>query len=152
MTDAEAAAEAARIITDAYRPAPETPTAYRDTTPLPRYGATPPVAQPGIPPMSQTATDAGRLMLTAGLATVPPGLIAIGLLIASQHADPTVLALLLGAPAVPILALARLVRRGKEALPDVHHHHYKGPVHQDRRTVHTTTRGVWAKTNNQEAS
>ncbi|WP_225826828.1 hypothetical protein [Streptomyces naphthomycinicus] len=150
MTEAEAAAEARRIIADAYRPAPETPTAYRDTTPVPRYGTALPVAQPGIPPMSQRATDASRLMLTGGLATVPPGLIAIGLLIASRHADPTVIALLLGAPAVPILALVRLLRRGKEAMPDVHHHHYAGPVYQDQRNLHTTTRGMWAKTTNQQ--
>nr|WP_208036671.1 hypothetical protein [Streptomyces cyanogenus] len=150
MTDEEAADEARRIIADAYRPLPEMPTSYRDTSPVPRYGTALPVPQPGIPPMSQKATDASRLMLTGGLAIVPPGLIAIGLLIASRHADPTVIALLLGAPAVPILALARLLRRSKEAMPDVHHHHYDGPVYQDQRNVHTTTWGVWAKTNNHQ--
>ncbi|WBO64477.1 hypothetical protein [Streptomyces camelliae] len=150
LTDAEAAAEARRIIEDAYRPAPTTPTAYRDTSPLPAYGSALPVPQPGLPPMSQRATDASRLMLTAGLATVPPGLIAIGLLIASRHADPTVIALLLGAPAVPILALTRLLRRAKDAMPPEIHNHYTGPVYQDQRNLHTTTRGVWAKTTNQQ--
>ncbi|MFI0230052.1 hypothetical protein [Streptomyces sp. NPDC017086] len=147
MTDTEAAAEARRIIADAYRPAPAVPTAYRDTTPVPAYGSTPPVVQPGTPPMSQRAVDAGRLMLTAGLATVPPGLIAIGLLIASEHADPTVIGLICSAPAaiaVPILALARMLRRAKDVVPNVHHHHYTGPVRQEHTTTHT--HGLIART------
>ncbi|MFH9671251.1 hypothetical protein ACH4L5_03025 [Streptomyces sp. NPDC017405] len=150
MSDDAAAAEARRIITDAYRPAPQTPAAYRDDTPVPAYGHTPPVVQPGTPPMSQRAVDAGRLMLTAGLATVPPGLIAIGLLIASEHADPTVIGMVCAAPAavaVPILAIARLLRRAKDVVPDVHHH-YTGPVHQQHHHTHTTTRGLIARTHN----
>ncbi|MFH9661665.1 hypothetical protein ACH4NF_26635 [Streptomyces sp. NPDC017248] len=147
MTDTEAAVEARRIIANAYRPAPAVPTAYRDDTPVPAYGHTPPVVQPGIPPMSQRAVDAGRLMLTAGLATVPPGLIAIGLLIASEHADPTVIGMICAAPAavaVPILALARMLRRAGDVVPDVHHHHYNGPVRQEHTTTHT--RGLIART------
>ncbi|GAA3850144.1 hypothetical protein GCM10023084_00540 [Streptomyces lacrimifluminis] len=139
MSDAEAATEASRLIADAYRPAPHTPTAYRDTSPLPAYGDTPPVTQPGTPPMSQRAVDASRLMLTAGLATVPPGLIAIGVLIASRQADPTVIGMICAAPAavaVPILAIARLFSRVAEATPDTHHHHYAGPVRQENTTTH----------------
>ena len=149
MTDAEAASEAARIIADAYRPAPETPTSYRDTSPVPTYGSTPPVAQPGTPPMSQRAVDTSRLMLTAGLSTVPPGLIAIGVLIASRHADPTVIGMICAAPAaiaVPILAIARLIRSAGEATPDTHHHHYTGPITQEHTTTHT--RGIFARTHN----
>ncbi|EFH28759.1 MULTISPECIES: hypothetical protein [Streptomyces] len=152
MSDDQAAVEARRIIADAYRPAPTVPTSYRDTCPLPAHGDTPPVAQPGVPPMSQRAVDASRLMLTAGLATVPPGLIAIGVLIASRQADPTVIGMICAAPAavaVPVLALARLFSRVAEAAPDEHHHHYSGPVRQEQHHTHTTTRGVWAKTNNQ---
>ncbi len=40
------------------------------------------------------------------------------------------------------------MKRAKDATPDVHHHHYTGPV--DQRTVHSRTRGVWAKTTNQQ--
>ncbi|MET8982059.1 hypothetical protein ABZX85_41350 [Streptomyces sp. NPDC004539] len=151
LSEAAAEAEAARIIADAYRPAPAVPTSYRDTSPLPAHGDTPPVAQPGIPPMSQRAVDASRLMLTAGLATVPPGLVAIGILVASRQADPTVIGMICAAPAavaVPVLALARLFTRAREAAPDTHHHHYDGPVYQDQRTTHTRTAGVWAKTDN----
>jgi hypothetical protein len=142
MTDAEAAIEARRIITDFA-------TAYRDHTPVPHVGATPPVPQPGRPPMSQGAVDASTVMLSAGVASLPVGAVAIGVLLASGHADPTVIGMICAAPAalaVPILAIARLVR-GAKPEPDVHHH-YSGPV--DQRHVQTTTKGVWAKTNNQQ--
>ncbi|WP_461111107.1 hypothetical protein [Streptomyces calidiresistens] len=48
LTETEAAREAARLIADAYRPTTPAvvPTSYRDTTPLPPIGATPPVPQP----------------------------------------------------------------------------------------------------------
>lgn len=142
-------AEAARLLAAL----DELPTAHRDMTPLPPIGNAEPVPQPGRPPMSQKATDISTMMLTAGVATVPPGLIAIGVLLASGQANPTVVAWICAAPAavaIPILAVARLIRRGKEAAPDVHHHHYAGPVTQDQRHVHTSTRGVWAKTTNQQ--
>ncbi|GAQ58743.1 hypothetical protein [Streptomyces acidiscabies] len=149
MSEAAAETEAARIIADAYRPAPTLPTSYRDTSPLPAHGDTPPVVQPGIPPMSQRAVDASRLILTTGLATVPPGLVAIGVLVASRQADPTVIGMICAAPAavaVPVLALARLFARAGEAAPDTHHHHYDGPVRQESTTTHT--RAVFARTTN----
>lgn len=127
------------------------PTRHHDDSPLPPYGPTPPVPQPGVPPMSQQATDIGRAAVFCGLATVPPGLIAIGVMVASEHANPTVIGMICAAPAalaVPILAIARLIRGAGEALPAEHHHHYNGPV--DQRTTHSSTRGVWAKTNNQQ--
>ncbi|MGW3313350.1 hypothetical protein ACWDG9_43065 [Streptomyces sp. NPDC001073] len=148
MSDADAAVEAARIIADAYRPAPTTPTAYRDTTPLPARGDAPPVAQPGRPPMSQGATDASALMLAGGATTAMVGGTAAVLMYVSQYADPLVCGLVFGAPTALILALARLIKGAKPA-PDVHQH-YDGPVYQDQRTTHTRTTGVWAKTTNQQ--
>ncbi|MER7968538.1 hypothetical protein ABTX35_05925 [Streptomyces sp. NPDC096080] len=142
MTDAEATAEASRLIADAYRP-----TAYRDTTPLPMRGSTPPVAQPGRAPMSQGATDASVLMLAGGATTAMVGGTAAVLMYVSQFADPIVCGLVFGAPTALVLALARLATRARPA-PDVHHH-YEGTVHQDQRTVATRTTGVWACTNNQ---
>ncbi|MDX3585982.1 hypothetical protein [Streptomyces europaeiscabiei] len=127
------------------------PTRHHDDSPLPPYGPTPPVPQPGVPPMSQQATDIGRAAVFCGLATVPPGLIAIGVMVASEHANPTVIGMICAAPAalaIPILAIARLLRGAGEALPAEHHHHYSGPV--DQRTTHSSTRGVWARTNNQQ--
>ncbi|MCX5286924.1 MULTISPECIES: hypothetical protein [unclassified Streptomyces] len=148
MTEDEATAEARRIIADAYRPVSETPTAYRDDTPVPARGSAPPVAQPGRPPMSQGATDASVLMLTGGATVSMIGLTAAVLMYVSQYADPVVCGLVFGAPTTFVLALARLAKRAKPA-PDVHHH-YEGPVYQDRRNVHSRTTGVWAKTNNQQ--
>lgn len=142
MTDAEAAAEARRIIAAEYGP-----TAYRDTTPVPVHGDTPPVVQPGRPPMSQGATDASVLMLAGGATTAMVGGTAAVLLWVSQFADPVVCGLVFGAPTALVLALARLAKRAKPA-PDIHQH-YTGPVHQEHHHTHTTTRGVWAKTTNQ---
>ncbi|MFJ4328269.1 hypothetical protein ACIP3A_34895 [Streptomyces tricolor] len=141
MTDAEAAAEARRIIADAYRP-----TAYRDDTPVPAYGHTPPVVQPGRPPMSQGATDASVLMLAGGAATAMVGGTAAVLMYVSQFADPVVCGLVFGAPTALVLALARMLGRVKDTVPDVHHHHYTGPVRQEHTTTHT--RGLIARTHN----
>ncbi|MFJ9662855.1 hypothetical protein ACIRPR_33510 [Streptomyces griseoflavus] len=124
----------------------ETPTAYRDDTPLPVVGDTPPVAQPGRPPMSQKATDDSVRMISAGFLTLCAGGAVSGVLYFSGQADPTVIGLMAATPvgiAVPILALSSLVKRAKNAAPDVHHHHYAG--HVDQRTVNA--RGVWAKNN-----
>ncbi|MGG7574250.1 hypothetical protein [Streptomyces sirii] len=142
LSEVQAEDEARRIIADAYRP-----TAYRDDTPVPAHGDTSPVAQPGRPPMSQGATDASVLMLAGGTATAMIGGTAAVLMYVSQFADPVVCGLVFGAPTALVLALARLAKRAKPD-PDVHHH-YQGPVYQDRRTVHSRTTGVWAKTNNQ---
>lgn len=113
-----------------------------------RIGTAPPVPQPGIPPMSQQATDIGRAAMYCGLATVPPGLIAIGIMIASEHADATVIGMICAAPAALALAIARLLRRAGQAAPPEVHQHYNGPVTQT--TTHTETRGVWAKTDNRQ--
>lgn len=131
------------------------PTHYRDETPVPAIGNALPVPQPGRPPMSQRATDASALMLSAGVASLPIGAAATGILWASGQADPTVIGLICAAPvglAVPILALSRLAKRVKEtvqAAPPVIHQHYAGPVHLDRRHINSTTRGLIAKTRNE---
>ncbi|MFF8100145.1 hypothetical protein ACF07S_10275 [Streptomyces sp. NPDC016640] len=124
------------------------PTSFRDDSPLPAYGPTPPVPQPGVPAMSQQATDIGRAAMYCGLATVPPGLVAVAILVASEHADPTVIGMVCAAPAalaVPIFALARLFRSAKPE-PEVHQH-----IHGDvtQTTVNAKSSGVWAKNINQ---
>jgi len=144
MTGAEAAAEARRIIADAYRPVSETPTSYRDDTPVPAKGSTPPVAQPGRPPMTQGATDASVLMLTGGATVSMIGLTTAVLMYVSQYADPVVCAIVFGAPTALVLALAKLAKRAKPA-PDIHQH-YTGPVRQEHTTTHT--RGLIARTHN----
>ncbi|MFH8567491.1 hypothetical protein [Streptomyces sp. NPDC017993] len=143
LSEAQADIEARRIIADAYRP-----TAYRDDTPVPAHGDSPPVAQPGRPPMSQGATDASVLMLAGGATTAMVGGTAALVMYVSQFADPVVCGLVFGAPTALVLALSRLAQRAKPA-SDVHHH-YQSLVHQDQRTVHSRTAGVWAKTNNHQ--
>jgi hypothetical protein len=131
------------------------PTSFRDNTPLPVIGDTPPVPQPGRPPMSQRAADISGVMVASSVPTLAIGTAATGILWASGHADPAVIGMICTLPAavaVPILALARVLRRAKEtveAAPPVHHHHYNGPVHQDHRSINTQTRGVWATTRNE---
>ncbi|MET8404460.1 hypothetical protein [Streptomyces sp900116325] len=133
--------------------ADDRPTSYRDDSPVPTIGAAPPVAQPGRPPMSQGATDASVLMLAGGASTAMVGGTAATIMYVSQYADLAVCAVVFGAPAVLVLAIGRLVGRVKatvEAAPPTIHQHYTGNVTQDQRSTHTETRGVWAKTNNQQ--
>lgn len=142
MTEQEAEKQAQQIIADFV-------TSYRNNDPIPAVGAAPPVAQPGRPPMSQRAVDASTVMLSASVATLPPGAIVVGVMLASGYADPVVIGMICAAPAVlavPIFAVARLVR-GAKPVPDVHQH-FHGTVHQQ--TTHSSTRGVWAKTTNQQ--
>lgn len=129
----------------------EQPTAYHDHTPTPAIGTAPPVPQPGRPPMSQKAVDASTIMLSAGAASLPVGAVTIGIMLASGHADPIVIAVLCAAPTVLVLALARLMKRAKEtvqAAPAEHHHHYGAPVRQEFRSVRNETRGFGRSTTN----
>jgi hypothetical protein len=129
------------------------PTFYRDHTPVPAIGTAPPVAQEGRPPMSQWATDASAMMLSAGVASVPIGGMTSLVLYTLGHVDPTTLAIAAAAPAtiaLPILALCRLAGKAKqvvEAAPPVINQHFHGDV--DQRTVNSTTRGLIASTRNQ---
>ncbi|MFJ4974193.1 hypothetical protein ACIP6X_02380 [Streptomyces coeruleorubidus] len=148
LSEEVAEKEAERLIVAAYQP-----TSFRDDTPVPRYGTAPPVPQPGIPPMSHRTTEITRSVMYCSLATVPPGLIAVAVMVASEHANPTVIGMICAAPAaiaVPILAIARLLRRAGQSVPAEIHQHYTGTVYQDQRHTHSSTRGVWAKTNNQQ--
>jgi hypothetical protein len=143
LSEEVAEKEAERIIAAAYQP-----TSFRDDTPVPQYGDTPPVAQPGRPPMSAKAVDDTARMLGASVLIAVSGGSTTAVLWASGYANPTVVALVFGAPTALALAIGRVMKRVKEATPDVHHHHYSG--HVDQRTVHTKNTGVWAKTNNQQ--
>lgn len=120
-----------------------------------QIGKVPPVAQSGIPPMSARTVEVTRAVMYCSLATVPPGLIAVAVMVASEHANPTVIGMICAAPAaiaVPILALKALMGSAKqvvEAAPAVHHHTYEGAVYQDQREIRSKNTGVWVKTNNE---
>ncbi|MER7806150.1 hypothetical protein [Streptomyces sp900116325] len=125
----------------------EQATSYRDDSPVPTIGTTPPVAQPGQPPMSQWATDASGILRGVAVASLPVG---TALWIVGQ-VDPLTLGIIFGCPVAALLALGRLVGKVKatvEAAPPTHHHHYTGTVVQDSRSTHTQTKGVIAKTIN----
>ena len=123
-------------------------TSYRDDTPIPVVGTTPPVPQPGRPPMSQKATDASALMLAGGATSLLVGGSASLVMLASGYADPVVVAILLGAPSVLVLAISKLLGRAKNALPSETHHHYTGTVHQQSQTINSQTSWLGKTTNN----
>lgn len=123
-------------------------TSYRDNTPLPAVGPTPPVPQPGPPPMSQWAIDASGVLKAVSVASLPIG----GALWIVGQVEPLTLGIIFGSPAVAALAVARLVAKVKDAnqnTPAPVTNHFHGAVHHDERTVTSTTRGVIAKTQNQ---
>lgn len=135
--------EAERLIHDAYRP-----TSFRDDTPLPQYGTTPPVPQPGRPPMSEKAVDDTARMLGASVLIAVSGGSTTAVLWASGYANPAVIACVFGAPAALVLALGRLAKRARGVLPTEIHQHYTGPV--DQRTVQNKNVGAWVKNTNQQ--
>jgi hypothetical protein len=114
---------------------------------------TAPARKPERPAMSSKATDDSVRMIAFGGMTL---MVSAGggiLMVTSSFADPTVIGMICAAPAViavPILAVARLARRAREAVPPEVHNHYSGDVYQQNSETHTSTRGVWAKTNNQQ--
>jgi len=123
-----------------------------------RHGASPhgvigsasPVAQPGRPAMSQRATDASVMMITAGFLSLCVGIAGSAVLYFSGTANPVVVGLLCAAPPAAFLSVRGLMKGLKRLIPDQIHNHYEGTVYQDQRNVRTSTRGVWAKTNNQQ--
>jgi hypothetical protein len=125
-------------------------TFHRDDSLVPKIGTAPPIAQPGRAPMSSKAVDDSVRMLSASVLIATGGGATTAILWASGYANPAVIAVVFGAPTALVLALGRLAKRAKQAMPDEHHHHYTGTVIQDQRHTHTSTRGVWAKTTNQQ--
>jgi hypothetical protein len=140
LSEEETRQESARLIE----------TAFRDDTPLPRYGDAPPVSQPGRAPMSAKAVDDTARMIGASVVIAVTGGSTTAILWASQLADPVVVALVFGAPTTLALAIARLLRRAKHAVPAPTINNYMGTVHQDLRQIDSHTRGLWARTNNQQ--
>ncbi|GLP64292.1 hypothetical protein TUSST3_09120 [Streptomyces sp. TUS-ST3] len=111
-----------------------------------RRDSTSPAPGRDMPPMSARTTEITRAVMYCSLATVPPGLIAVAVLVASEHANPTVIGMICAAPAaiaVPILAIARLIRRAGEAAPTEINQYYSGPVRQE--THVDERRAVWQK-------
>lgn len=144
--------DAERLIA-AVNEALEPATAYRDPTPIPTIGTAEPVPQPGRPPMSQRATDASALMLSAGVASLPIGGVTSLVLYTLGHVDPVTLAIGAAGPVALVLATGALIRSATRSLQGViteNNHYYSGTVHQEHRNVSTETKGLFAKTINKK--
>lgn len=151
MTDAEADAEARRIIEHAYRPVPQMPTAYRDTAPLPAYGPTPPVPQPDrrIVP----AWAAGTAVAGIGVGATCVGL-GCGIWLACKGFAAVTLTSVLFVT-LPIAALAAVATaigsavRAVKATRTETHHHYSGPVRLENNTITAPAYGLIARNRNE---
>jgi hypothetical protein len=142
LSESEAAARARQLIDAAY-----TPTSYRDDSSVPSYGPTPPVAQPGRPPMSQRATDFSGLMLTGSVASLSVGGATSLVLYTLGQVDPVTLAVGAAGPVALVLAVGSLIRSAGRATTE-HHHHYNGSVRQETTNVSSTTKGLFARNRN----
>jgi hypothetical protein len=111
---------------------------------------TAPARKPERPAMSSKATDDSvRMLCFGGMTLLTCGGVSL-VMVASEAADPTAIGMFFGGGAVLALAIARLLRRAGQVVPPEIHNHYSGTVHQDQRHTHTSTRGVWVNTNNQQ--
>ncbi len=158
----ETAAAAQAFLADIESIMATRPTSFRDETPVPTIGTTPPVTdQPGTrrPPMSQRAVDLNTTILSSSVLTAMLGGATTGILWASGQANPTVIAWvcagIVTAPAaiaLPVIALKGLMNSAKEAFqaaPPQINQYYTGPVTQNRNTINAETRALIATTRNQ---
>ncbi|MEV7500614.1 hypothetical protein [Streptomyces sp. NPDC093018] len=151
MTDAEADAEARRILADAYQPTPRMATAYRDPAPLPAYGSTPPVVQPDnrIVP----AWAAGMAVAGIGVGATCVG-VGCGIWLACKGFAAVTLSSVLFVT-LPIAALAAVVTaigsavRSAKATRTETHHHYTGPVRMENNTITAPAYGLIARNRNE---
>ncbi|GGV06015.1 hypothetical protein GCM10010260_49320 [Streptomyces filipinensis] len=151
LTDTEASAEARRIIADAYRPAPQMPTAYRDETPLPTYGSTPPVLQPDRRIVPAWAAGTAVAGIGVGATCVGAG---CGIWLACQGFAAVILTsvLFITLPLAAVAALAAAIGsaiRSVKATRSETHHHYSGPVRQETNTITAPAYGLIARNRNE---
>ncbi|GAA3301127.1 hypothetical protein [Streptomyces cinereospinus] len=151
LTDAEATEEARRIIADAYRPVPHVPTAYRDTTPLPAYGSTPPVPQPDHRIVPAWAAGTAVVGIGAGAGCVGIG---CGIWLACQGFAAVTLTsvLFITLPIAAIAAVAAAIGSAVRSIKATHtttHHHYAGPVRQQNNAITAPAYGLIARNRNE---
>lgn len=146
LTESEASAEAARLIAEAYRPAeePRPVTSFRDTTPVPAYGTTPPVPQPDSRIVPQWA--AGVAVASVGVGAGITGLGCGAWLILQGLASVTLTGVLaVTLPFAGIAAAATAIgsafARARRASTT---HVYQGTVIK-RTEITSTARGIGAR-------
>jgi hypothetical protein len=148
LNESQAAAEARRIIAAAWKedPAP-TPTAYRDTSPVPDFGSTPPVMQPDH--RTVPAWAAGVAVASIGVGAGVTGLGCGAWLLLQGLSSVTLLGVLaIVAPfaglAMVATAFGAAVSRARSASST---HIYQGQVVKNTE-VTSHTRGMFSRTRN----
>ncbi|RKN56957.1 hypothetical protein D7231_34460 [Streptomyces klenkii] len=142
---------AARLIHEAYQP--PAPASYRDASPLPRYGPTPPVPQPDrrVVPTWATGTAVASLGGGAGLLGVSIG---VRLILDGAAAMTMTGVAALSAPFIAIgaaaLGIGAAASRARQPSQDTHITHvYESTVTQNTEINATsTTRGMFSRTRN----
>ncbi|WP_432027445.1 hypothetical protein [Streptomyces sp. 1222.5] len=126
------------------------PTSYRDDTPAPAYGPTPPVPQPDkrIVPAWASGIAVASIGIGAGATGIGCAvwLAMKGLSMATLNG-----VLVIAAPFAGVAIVAITIGGLLRCLRGVHtetHHHYNAPV--DQRTQQSKTTGLWARTNNEQ--
>lgn len=145
LTEAQASAEAARLINEAYRPElPPAPTYFRDDSPVPTIGTTPPVPQPDSRIVPQWA--AGVAVASIGVGAGVTGLGCGAWLVLQGLSSVTLLGVLaIAAPfagvAMVATAIGAAVSKAKSASTT---NIYRGSVVQ-RTEITSTARGMLSR-------
>ncbi|GAA1554063.1 hypothetical protein [Streptomyces globosus] len=153
LTDAEAAAEAERLLTAAYRPeaVQQIPTSFRDDTPLPAYGDTPPVLQDNkrIVPAWAAGIAVASIGVGAGITGIGCG----AWLVLQGLASVTLTSVLMGT--LPFAALAMVataiggaINKARSAVTKTTHVYQSSVTHNTRVTNTSNQRGILARTRN----
>ncbi|MGW2811659.1 hypothetical protein [Streptomyces sp. NPDC001450] len=149
LSESEAEAEARRIIEGLWKAEPvATSTSFRDATPNPPYGTTPPVHQDDrrIVP----AWAAGVAVASIGVGAGITGIGCSVWLVCQGFAAVTLTSVLfvtlpIAAVAALVVAVGSVVRSVKAAHTETHHH-YSGPVRQEN--THVTNYSKWFSRSN----
>ncbi|MDX3579952.1 hypothetical protein [Streptomyces sp. FL07-04A] len=149
LTEAQAATEAARLIREAYRQEAEVlpaPTSFRDDSPVPTVGTTPPVPQPDSRIVPQWA--AGVAVASIGVGAGVTGLGCGAWLVLQGLSSVTLLGVLaIAAPfagiAMVATAIGAAVSRAKSASTT---NIYRGSVVQ-KTEITSTARGMLSRSN-----
>ncbi|MFD6712253.1 hypothetical protein ACWHA6_38290 [Streptomyces anthocyanicus] len=145
LTDSEASVEAARLIREAYQPTPEPrPMTFRDTTPVPAFGPTPPVPQPETRIVPEWA--AGVAVASIGIGAGVTGLGCGAWLIFQGLSSVTLLGVIaIAAPFVGVATVATAIgaaiaKAKRSSTTNV----YQGTVIK-RTDITSTARGIGAR-------
>ncbi|WP_329625903.1 hypothetical protein OG357_38365 (plasmid) [Streptomyces sp. NBC_01255] len=152
MSDPEAAVEAERILRTEFRdqPSAPVPTSFRDETPLPAFGPTPPVLQPEtrIVPAWAAGTAVASIGIGAGITGAGCG---VWLVLQGLAAVTLTSVLMVTLPLAALAALATAIGSAVQharATVTRTENHYAGPVTQHVQHTEQTARGFFGRITN----